>query len=809
MIITKMTFAVILSLIFEISLAIIYFSKKRMDNDENKIYQVLMVSNGIGLLLHLVCDYVSYNYDVIPEVVSIVFLKLLLVYYLLFGVFLLLYLITVTLTTYKHIWVTIISCLGTISTFLIFVLPQNIVIDKKNLIFYTNGLDTKLVFFISGLVIIVMFIMMTIKFHKVEKKKIIPLIIFIALATLSTMVQKSYPDVVITDCMETIIILLMYFTIENPDLKVLQQLEIARRQADRANNAKTEFLSSMSHEIRTPLNAISGFSDCILDAKTLDEAKENAKDIVDASGTLLDIVNGILDISKIESGKLEIVNTSYNAPSTFKELAKLITPKMKEKGLFFTYYIAPDLPKTLKGDPANIKKIVTNLLSNACKYTKSGFVKYEVNCVNMNDYCRLVISVEDSGQGIKKENINKLFTRFQRLEEDKNITIEGTGLGLAITKQLTEMMGGKVIVHSVYGTGSKFTIVLNQKIDNENNVSEHKYKTTLDLHDVRILVVDDNVLNIKVAKKLLERHNANNIKTCESGFDCISRIGKGEIYDIILLDDMMPKMSGVETLQKLKSMPNFKTPVIALTANAITGMKEHYLAEGFDNYLAKPIQDDELIRSMNEVLGRVVTEQMPIVSSSEVIDDGKAKDTEIIPVEENIEEELGDKLNISTKAVEISVSPFTVKNMLDSNVEMLDDDPVSDDEINTDTNNIYDVEYLKSKSIDVDGALQSLGDMETYNLAISTYLEESNNIWKRIVSYKESKNISDYATEVHALKSSSRYIGLTKLGDIAYQHELKSKANDVDYINDHFSELENEYNKTIEIVKNYVKYNKI
>ena len=189
------------------------------------------------------------------------------------------------------------------------------------------------------------------------------------------------------------------------------------------------------------------------------------------------------------------------------------------------------------------------------------------------------------------------------------------------------------------------------------------------------------------------------------------------------------------------------------------------------------------------------------------LDDGKAKDAEIIPVEDNIEEELGDKLNISTKAVEISVSPFTVKGMSDSNVEMLDDDPISDDEVNTDT--VYGVAYLKSKSVDVDGALQSLGDMETYNMAISTYLEESNNIWNRIVEYKESNNITDYATEVHALKSSSRYIGLTKLGDIAYQHELKSKANDVDYINDHFSELENEYNKTIEIVKNYVKYNKI
>ena len=712
MIFSKMTIAIVICLAYIFSLIIIFFSKSNAKNDETKIYGFLLVLNFFELLIHIVSENACYHFDSLPYIVSFLVLKSMLISYFLYGIILFMYLIVIVNYKNKDKILNGIAIMGAVISLSFLFMPLNVSRDNVILHFYTYGLDVNLVYIMSGIIVAIMMFILITHAKTVSRKKVIPLLLFFIGAGVSMIIQKKYPYITITDLIESV------------------------------------FLSSMSHEIRTPLNAISGFSDCILDAKTLDEAKENAKDIVDASDTLLDIVNGILDISKIEAGKIEIVNSTYDAPATFKELAKLITPKMKEKGLFFTYYIAPDLPKALCGDSANIKKIVTNLLSNACKYTKSGFVKYEVNCVNMNDYCRLVISVEDSGQGIKKENINKLFTRFQRLEEDKNITIEGTGLGLAITKQLTEMMGGKVIVHSVYGTGSKFTVVLNQKIDNENTAPERKYKTTLDLHDVRVLVVDDNVLNIKVAKKLLERHNANNIKTCESGFDCINRIGKGEIYDIILLDDMMPKMSGIETLQKLKSMPNFKTPVIALTANAITGMKEHYLAEGFDNYLAKPIQDSELIRTMNEVLGRVVTEQMPIVTSSEIVDDGKAKAAEIIPVEENIEEELGDKLNISTKAVEISVSPFTVKGMSDSNVEMLDDDPISDDEVNTDT--VYGVAYLKSKSVDVDGALQSLGDMETYNMAISTYLEESNNIWNRIVEYKESNNITDYATEVHA-----------------------------------------------------------
>ena len=789
MIITKMTFAVILSLIFEISLAIIYFSKKRMDNDENKIYQVLMVSNGIGLLLHLVCDYVSYNYDVIPEVVSIVFLKLLLVYYLLFGVFLLLYLITVTLTTYKHIWVTIISCLGTISTFLIFVLPQNIVIDKKNLIFYTNGLDTKLVFFISGLVIIVMFIMMTIKFHKVEKKKIIPLIIFIALATLSTMVQKSYPDVVITDCMETIIILLMYFTIENPDLKVLQQLEIARRQADRANNAKTEFLSSMSHEIRTPLNAISGFSDCILDAKTLDEAKENAKDIVDASGTLLEIVNGILDISKIEAGKLELSYSSYDSLETFSELAKLISPKMREKGLDFSYYIAPDLPCVLYGDVVNIKKIVTNLLGNSCKYTDKGYVRYEVNCENKNGYSKLIISVEDSGHGIKKDSLENLFTKFQRLDDYKNSTIEGTGLGLAITKQLTELMGGKIIVHSVYGTGSKFTVVINQKIDFENkSIVKDTKKSNIDLHNKKILIVDDNLLNLKVASKLLEKYNANYIAVCNSGFECLEAIEDGNHFDIILLDDMMPKMSGVDTLKKLRKIDGFNTPVVALTANAISGMREKYLKDGFDGYLAKPIEKEELIKILNELLYNTGD------SLGKKVENNKKNEIIIIPVENNIEKELGKKLDFTYNT--------SVMDSLDtSSIDLipvvdLDEDIVNDEEK-------YDEDYLKKNGVNLKYALDLLGDMDMYDMTLHDFLVEVEEKWDKIIEYKNSSDMKNYATEVHSLKSDSKYLGLMKLADIAYQHELKSKDNDIDYVNKHFSELENEYNKIIEIIKKY------
>ena len=784
---------IILSLSFSFVLNILFFSKKHIVTKETRIFSVIVFINFIGLIIELSCV-LTIKYLGINSLLTIIVNRLYLVYLISFVLAFSLYVLnTAVLIKEKmtKVYKNLFKYIEIVSYILYFVAVFGVCILDINLYgnngqAYSYGDAVNLVYVMCGISVVGCFIYIIRNFKLLKKSsRNIPIISFLLITAVLTILQKSHPELTIATSLETLIIFIMFHTIENPDLRMIEQLELARNQADKANRAKTEFLSSMSHEIRTPLNAISGFSDCILDAKTLEEAKENAKDIVDASGTLLDIVNGILDISKIEAGKLEIVNSPYNAPDTFNELAKLITPKMKEKGLDFTYYIAPDLPKTLRGDPANLKKIVTNILSNACKYTKTGFVRYEVNCVNMNDYTRLIISVEDSGQGIKKENINKLFTRFQRLEEDKNTTIEGTGLGLAITKQLTELMGGKIIVHSIYGTGSKFTVVLNQKIETNEVLSEHKYKTTLNLDNIKILVVDDNVLNLKVATKLLQRHNANDITTCESGFDCISRIGKGEKYDIIMLDDMMPKMSGVQTLHKLKDIAGFDTPVIALTANAITGMKEHYLSEGFNSYLAKPIQDDELIRTMNEVLGRTITEKIPIVQNEEKTEKTSDKDNEIIPVEDNIEYELGNKLDISTETVE---------------KEKNDDQTVIK---NNETK--YDINYLKENNVDVDSSIQLLGDVNTYNTTVSAYLDDVESRWERIVKYKDAIDMTNYAIEVHSLKSSSKYVGLIKLSEIAYQHELKSKENDIGYINDHFSELESEYLKDIEIIKNYVR----
>ena len=591
--------ATILSLVYIVLITGIYFSKRRISLFENKIYESLLISTIIGFIV----DIVSFFLDIyFPGLyfLRILMIKLYYSYLITFLFLLLMYLVATSNNDkkiiYKCSWIYIILLL------INFFLPVEFQTIGRQV--YIVGANIYYIYLLFIIFVIAGGIYLLVKSDKIDRNKSVPVFFYMALSIPILLIQVWYPELLLETCLISLVLVLMYHTIENPDLRMLNELELAKENAERANRAKTEFLSSMSHEIRTPLNAIVGFSNSIMEDETIEEAKVEAKDIIMASNNLLEIVNGILDISKIEAGKMEMVEIEYNLIDTLNDIKKLIIPRIGEKPIELITNFSSDIPAILYGDMGKVREIVSNLMTNAVKYTEKGTINLSVNCINDKDKTKLVFSVEDTGRGIEPDKIDKLFTKFERLEEDKNTTLEGTGLGLAITKSLVEMMNGKIVVQSKYGSGSKFTVYLEQRIvkmiDDRVEVNVDKNTDIVDYKNKRILVVDDNKLNIKVATRLLKNYNIVP-DTVLSGIECIEKL-KTNTYDLILMDDMMPNMSGTETLQELKKDKYFNTKVVVLTANAIQGMKEKYLSSGFTDYLAKPIDREELERILKMYL---------------------------------------------------------------------------------------------------------------------------------------------------------------------------------------------------------------
>ncbi len=572
----------------------IYFYKKRINNSETRIFSKLIITSFVGIIIDFISVYMAFSnyHNIYFTIVN----KLYLIYLLTWISLITTYTITISIKEEKvKKLLNIIKIIYMPMTIFLLAMPLNYKVSGAK--FYTYGIGANAMYGLSTIYVIIMIMCIISNFKNIKQKKYFPIIFYLSIGTLATLIQLSNPAILIITVMETFVTIFMSFTIENPDMKLIEQLNEARDQAEKANNAKSEFLSSMSHEIRTPLNAIVGFSQALKEEDIPDTSMQEVDDIIMASQNLLEIVNGILDISKIEANKIEIINVDYDFKKVFDELIVLTKARLGEKPIDFRVSYDESIPKTLNGDYSRIKQVILNILTNAVKYTDEGYIEFKVSSIKKDNICRLIVSVEDSGIGIKQENIEKLFSKFERFDEERNITIEGTGLGLAITKKLVDLMNGKIVVQSIYGQGSKFTIAIDQVIAaNQIEVLEEKNDTVNineDLSDKKILIVDDNKVNLKVAARLLKDYKVQT-EEVSSGDECLTKIRSGKIYDLILLDDMMPRMSGVETLKHLKELPDFNIPTVALTANAISGMREKYLADGFDDYLAKPIDKKEL-----------------------------------------------------------------------------------------------------------------------------------------------------------------------------------------------------------------------
>ncbi|MBR6113482.1 MAG: response regulator [Bacilli bacterium] len=598
----------IICLIFILIISYVFYRKSKLKTEENTVYSMLIISVICSMIANMICVFLMHKYPG-ENISKVLFTKIYLCLQLFYVVCLTYFLHVSTKNVrkdycnlglrYNRGILTFGVVITIIQSIIIMLLPIHFYVDNTR--YFFRGPVMVFVFFMNIFYALIWIIKLSKCLYDINSNKLITYVIYIFLTFICFVLETIFPGVIINTFAIAFTLFLLYFTLDNPDIELINELEFTKKQTETAASAKDDFLSNMSHEIRTPLNAILGFSQLLSEKKSDDATKESIEEIEYSSYVLMDIVNGILDISKMEAGKFELYETDYSLNDIIKEVKQKMKIRARNKDVEVIFDISPNLPKVLFGDPLQVTQIMNQLLSNSIKFTEHGKVIFSIDSKIFDGECVLTISSEDTGIGIKEEDLEKIFKKFEKLETTKALKVEGAGLGLAITKRLVQMMHGTVMVQSVYGKGSKFTVVINQKISNAVIKDEKDLPALTDFTGKRILIVDDNPLNIKVVERLLKTFNCLT-DSVASGSDCISKIKNHEVFDLIFMDDMMPELSGVDTLRKLRTIEGFNTKVIVLTANSSNGIKTKYIDDGFDDYLAKPINKDELSKILNKYL---------------------------------------------------------------------------------------------------------------------------------------------------------------------------------------------------------------
>ena len=789
-----------------------YLKKKKVNTIENKIFKAMIIT---GVLVCL-SDAIStmYAMDHPNSIVSEILVKWKLITMSLEMLFATYYIFCVTsrksagIVDFKNhphrkhflIYAWIMITIAVISTLATMFGAVNISMENNEFVYTGSALTACHIVTVGSAVTWVLMFLKVIK--EITHKKYRQLLLLLGIGFVAIVITIVFPIYSFSTSAIAFVNAMIFFTMENPDAGLISKLNETKEQAEDANKIKTDFLSSMSHEIRTPLNAIVGFGQALAKEDISGTAKEEVQDILMASNTLLEIVNGILDISKIESNKIEITNGEYSTKRLIDEITSLINARIGSKPLDFKIIIDEKLPPVLYGDQMRVKQVVINLLTNAVKYTREGRILFQIKAENTNDICKLTISVQDTGIGMTEEAVSKIFSKFERFDMQENIQIEGTGLGMAITKSLIELMNGTITVKSKYGQGSTFTIELEQKIVpkkelEEENEDDSQVKA-FNASSSKILVVDDNKINLKVAQRLLSDYKIQ-VETANSGSECIDCILDGKKYDLIFMDIMMPKMNGIETLENLKNIVGFKMPVVALTADVISGMEDKYVSKGFDDCLAKPIVEEELYHMLRKFLKEVKEETVETVE--------KVEPTPVVELPQQVEsptvkEEVAIELPTPAVVEQPIVAPTPVVEATPI-VEPAPTPVVEESVEESSPNDLHNVELLKSNKINVDAGLELLKDMEMYDMTLEEFFNELQNKLNELTEYKEAGNMDDYAILAHALKTEARYVGCAELGDMAYEHELAGKDNNQALVNEKFEELKTEANRVYKIIKRY------
>ena len=592
-------FLTIGSVFYSLLLLIVFFSKKRLAIIENKIYSYLIVCNFIGLILAIACYYTVLYNGIIPVInftVSRLYLIYLVSYIFIFFGYLIvsLYSIDNKINPKIKSFFSLLIFIFVIISIKIYTSP--LYYHNEDMIIYSYGPAANIVYILATICMVIWTIILIINFDKVKKKKFIPIISFIFGSLIITIIQKSNPGLLLMTSMETFITVTMYFTIENPDVSIIEEIHNAKVISDNANYEKTMFLYDMTNEIRGITKEINSETNDILtetknEEVNIENINESARNIKSSTGKFTALTNEILDIDRIDSASIKVYNEKYSIKLILKELVSTYKKKCNGKGIDFRTSIVSDLPEYLYGDAIGFKNVLISLLDNSIKYTNKGYIELNVNMIKKQDICRLIITIEDSGVGIKSNDLEKI---FKKDTEYFNYNRSNLKNNLYNAKKLITLMGGTIIATSTYGKGTNMKIVLDQK---EVIMEKNDYTKVYDKK--KILLVDEGEYTEKILRKYL--HNTGvEIDSVKLGKNCLDKIRDKERYDLILIDENISPISSIELMHKLKEVRNFNIPCILLTRNYGIEYSCYYVEQGFSDYLFKPIDKNALLNKINK-----------------------------------------------------------------------------------------------------------------------------------------------------------------------------------------------------------------
>ena len=589
------------AIVYSMLLMTVYFRKKVFKSKENKVYSVLVVVSFFELIVELILDFVGPMYKEIPNV-SYFVARLFSFGVELWITILLCYVLFVCLSIKKKeryipVVRNIAIVLMIIFTTLNFILPLNFKYDGY--IAYTYGPSVNIIYLSAFVYSFIGIIALIRNIKNIKDKRFFPILIFLIVGGIASYIQYMNPGLLLATPIHAFITFLMYFTIENPDVKMIEEYHKAKEISDNANEDKTMFLYNMTNDIRLITKDINYNTDAAINEisnKKVDKDLVNdyLRAIKENTARFTTMTNEILDVDSIDSASIKVYDDKYNIKLLLKKIVTLYSDECSKKGLTFRSDIASDLPEYLYGDNLGLKNVLTSILDNSIKYTKEGYIELNVNTIIKNNIVRLIITIEDSGVGISPDEMDSIF--YKRKEE-----IDGSNMksNLFTARKLITLMGGTIIPSSNYGNGTTMKIVLDQKIVEEANEKYNKYESFYD--EKKILLVDDNISTEKIISKLIRDTNIK-LDYVSLGKEALDKIRGKEKYDLILLDEVMDPLDGVTVMKKFKDIRNFKTNVILLTRNNEYEYNEEYLKYGFSGYLLKPISKDKLFEIIDKYL---------------------------------------------------------------------------------------------------------------------------------------------------------------------------------------------------------------